>query len=68
MFDGTVGNRRFGGSVSVVLVILELLFIVTLPVSDRIDGIRVIRTSGAAAFSDDDVTDGLRNGKACLEF
>lgn len=66
LVDGTVGKRRFGGSVSVV--ILELLFIVTLPVSDLVDGIRVIRTSGAAAFSVDDVTDGLRIGKACLKF
>lgn len=66
LLDGTVGNRRFGGSVSVV--ILGFLFIVTLPVSDLVDGIRVIRTSGAAAFNVDDVTDGLRIGKACLKF
>lgn len=63
LFDGTVGKRRFGGSVSVV--ILGVLLIVTLPVSDLVDGIRVIRTNGAAAFNVDDVTDGLRSGKGC---
>lgn len=66
MFDGTVGKRRFGGSVNVV--ILGFRLNETLPVSDLVDGIRVIRTSGAAAFNVDDVTDGLRIGKACLEF
>lgn len=64
LFDGTVGSRRFGGSVRVE--IFGFLRNVTLPVSDLVDGIRVIRTSGAAAFNFDDVTEGLRIGKAAV--